>query len=144
MRIWSLHPGYLDAKGLVALWRETLLAKKVLENKTKGYRHHPQLKRFRKQKNPVGAINSYLTEIHKEALKRNYHFDKNKIGKVLSKTKITVTRGQVEYEINHLRKKLKIRDKNKLKKISSVKIKSCHPLFRIVKGKVESWEVLDK
>ena len=51
MRIWSLHPRYLDAKGLVAVWRETLLAKHVLEGKTKGYKNHPQLNRFREVKN---------------------------------------------------------------------------------------------
>jgi hypothetical protein len=33
MRIWSLHPKYLDSKGLVALWRESLLAKNVLRDK---------------------------------------------------------------------------------------------------------------
>jgi len=43
MRIWSLHPKYLDSKGMVALWREALLAKQVLLNKTKGYKNHPQL-----------------------------------------------------------------------------------------------------
>ena len=37
IRIWTLHPKYLDAKGLVAVWREALLAKHVLENKAKGY-----------------------------------------------------------------------------------------------------------
>lgn len=31
MRLWSLHPSYLDAVGLVALWREGLLARKVLQ-----------------------------------------------------------------------------------------------------------------
>ncbi|HEU5178767.1 MAG TPA: pyrimidine dimer DNA glycosylase/endonuclease V, partial [Burkholderiales bacterium] len=30
MRLWSLHPKYLDARGLVALWREALLAQAVL------------------------------------------------------------------------------------------------------------------
>jgi len=25
MRLWTLHPKYLDARGLVALWREGLL-----------------------------------------------------------------------------------------------------------------------
>ena len=36
MRLWSLHPRYLDAKGLVALWREGLLAQAVLKGQTKG------------------------------------------------------------------------------------------------------------
>ena len=48
MRLWSVHPKYLDSKGLVALWREALLAKQVLEGGTKGYRNHPQLDRFKK------------------------------------------------------------------------------------------------
>lgn len=47
MRIWSLHPKYLDTKGLVALWRETLLAQHVLSGKTKRYKNHPQLARFK-------------------------------------------------------------------------------------------------
>lgn len=43
MRLWSLHPQYLDAKGLVALWREGLLAQAVLAGQTRGYKRHPQL-----------------------------------------------------------------------------------------------------
>ena len=79
MRIWSLHPQYLDAKGLVALWRETLLAKHVLENKTKGYKNHPQLNRFKRTKNPVDSINHYLFFVLQEARVRNYKFDAAKI-----------------------------------------------------------------
>ena len=67
MRIWSLHPKYLDTKGLVALWRETLLAKQVLQNKTKGYRNHPQLNRFKNHSEPLEAINYYLSIVFKEA-----------------------------------------------------------------------------
>ena len=52
MRLWTLHPRYLDARGLVALWREALLAQKVLRGKTRGYRAHPQLQRFREQADP--------------------------------------------------------------------------------------------
>ena len=79
MRLWSLHPSLLDTKGLVALWRESLLAKNVLENKTKGYKNHPQLIRFRTFANPGDAINYYLSEILKEAVRRNYNFDRTKI-----------------------------------------------------------------
>ncbi|MGA2330816.1 MAG: pyrimidine dimer DNA glycosylase/endonuclease V [Syntrophales bacterium] len=46
MRLWSLHPGYVDARGLVALWREGMLARKVLQHQTKGYKNHLQLHRF--------------------------------------------------------------------------------------------------
>ena len=74
MRIWSLHPKYLDAKGLVALWRETLLAKNVLEGKTKGYKNHPQLDRFKTAQEPINAINFYLKAVWLEAVARNYSF----------------------------------------------------------------------
>src|SRR5215467_3185960 len=79
MRLWSIHPKYLDSKGLVALWRESLLAKNVLENKTKGYKNHPQLLRFKQARDPVNCINQYLFEIYNEAKRRNYSFDKKKI-----------------------------------------------------------------
>lgn len=54
MRIWSLHPQYLDRQGLTAGWREGLLAQKVLTGTTKGYRNHPQLRRFRAAGDGVG------------------------------------------------------------------------------------------
>jgi hypothetical protein len=63
MRLWTLHPKYLDAQGLVALWREGLLAQKVLRGRTRGYRHHPQLARFRAQADPVASIARYLRAV---------------------------------------------------------------------------------
>src|SRR6185503_10286768 len=98
MRIWSLHPQYLDAKGLVALWRETLLAKHVLENKTKGYKNHPQLIRFKRLKNPVDAINQYLFFVLDEAQLRDYNFDASKVATTFKRSKLTVTKGQMNYE----------------------------------------------
>ena len=80
MRLWSLHPRYLDSKGLTACWREGLLARKVLEGKTKGYRNHPQLERFRGQDDPVGMIDAYLLAVYEEAEKRGYKFSRGKIG----------------------------------------------------------------
>ncbi|MCL4280861.1 MAG: hypothetical protein KJZ58_01235 [Flavobacteriales bacterium] len=84
MRIWSVHPKYLDTKGLVALWRETLLAKHVLEGRTKGYRNHPQLDRFKQADKPVDRINQYLATVCNEALTWNYNFDKEKMIGILN------------------------------------------------------------
>ena len=142
MRLWSIHPKFLDAKGLVALWRETLLAKHVLEGKTKGYKNHPQLNRFKASKNPLFAINYYLSEIYFEAEKRNYNFTKDKIDWSFKKQTLTVTSGQIEFEIEHLKKKLKVRDEGKLKEINAVKTFAVHPLFKAVKGDVEDWEIV--
>lgn len=141
MRIWSLHPKYLDAKGLVALWRETLLAKHVLEGKTKGYKNHPQLHRFKCCRNPLNAINYYLSEVCMEASKRGYNFDTGKIGPC-RKVKMKVTRGQVEYEMKHLKRKLRARDPQKFKEIAALKTYGVHPLFKVVKGPVADWEIV--
>ncbi len=140
MRLWTLHPKYLDAKGLVALWREALLAQKVLQGATKGYKHHPQLLRFSKTKNPPAALATYLKAVHEEAVCRDYHFDAAKIGARRSRGKITETRGQLLYEWAHLKRKLKKRDPKRLREFASVKIPAPHPLFKIVPGEVREWE----
>src|SRR6476646_9124589 len=82
MRLWSLHPKYLDAKGLVALWREALLARAVLRGQTKGYRQHPQVQRFREHATPVQMIEAYLYEVLCEAQRRGYAFDSSKVQQV--------------------------------------------------------------
>src|SRR5215212_2923235 len=105
MRLWTIHPRYLDVKGLLAAWREALLAQKVLEDRTKGYRHHPQLKRFRASADPVGAIASYLLDIHSEADARGYSFSEDKINPARFNGTIDCTRGQLLYEWNHLKRK---------------------------------------
>ena len=143
MRLWSLHPKYLDAKGLVALWREGLLAKKVLEGKTKGYRHHPQLIRFKEASDPVLFIHTYLHAVVDEAEKRNYAFDRTKLSKSRTSSRLRVKAGQVQYEWVHLLKKLKKRDPEKRKVLRDIKKPSLHPLFRTQKGGIEKWEITE-
>jgi hypothetical protein len=140
MRIWSLHPKYLDVKGLVALWREALLAKHVLEGKTTGYRRHPQLTRFRNAKNPLEAINCYLSEVYKEAKRRNYNFNREKINWSFKKSRLTVTAGQMEFERQHLLSKLKTRDHDRFSELEPAAQFDCHPVFGIIDGAVEDWE----
>jgi len=140
MRLWSLHPQYLDARGLVALWRETLLAQAVLRGRTRGYRHHPQLARFRAHPAPAGAIAEFLRAVHAEAVERGYRFDAAKIGRARTRTPIRVTRGQLEYEWQHLRSKLAVRDPERLASLAEVRRPRAHPLFRVVSGGVAEWE----
>ncbi|MFA5059745.1 MAG: pyrimidine dimer DNA glycosylase/endonuclease V [Candidatus Omnitrophota bacterium] len=141
MRLWSLHPQYLDRQGLLAVWREGLLAQKVIVGKTKGYKNHPQLERFKRHSKPLLAIGNYLFSIYLEAKKRKYQFSKNKI-LFYSKKKfhLKVTKKQMDYEFRHLLKKLKIRDKNVYQKISATRRVKPHPLFSVVFGKIEPWE----
>ena len=142
MRLWSIHPGYLDAKGLVALWREGLLAQKVLLGNTKGYRNHPQLIRFNNVNNPIGAIASYLRFVADEADSRNYNFDRGKIVNRRTNKTLLVTIGQVEYEFKHLLSKLKTRAPtlyNEFNHTSNIKV---HPIFSTTKGPIEEWEIV--
>ena len=141
MRVWTLHPRYLDARGLVAAWRETLLAQKVLRGETRGYRNHPQLSRFKSQPDAGAAIAAYLTGLFVEAVARGYSFDRQKILGEPSRRRIVATRGQLDYEWQHLLKKLKIRDRKRFDEFGSVKVPEPHPLFRIVPGEIESWEI---
>ena len=140
MRLWSLHPKYLDVRGLVALWREALLAQAVLRGDTKGYRQHPQLARFRASPAPLDAIAAYLWEVHGEATQRGYAFDLTKLRTWSAAIVIPVTTGQVAYEWQHVRAKLAARDLAAYERIRDIDTPECHPLFRIVDGGVEAWE----
>lgn len=144
MRIWSIAPKYIDSKGLVALWRETLLAKHVLQGKTKGYTHHPQLNRFLKHEAPIDAIDYYLHIVYQEAEARSFHFDRSKFNFVSNIKPLPITRGQLVFETQHLKSKLEKRDNNHLIKFKTIDIFSCHPLFYETDGEVESWEIITR
>jgi hypothetical protein len=140
MRLWSIHPQYLDAKGLVALWREALLAQHVLAGTTRGYKHHPQLLRFKQQRNPLASLNAYLLAVYHESTKRGYTFDRTKIGTPRARKQISVTTGQLAFELEHLKRKLWKRDRKKFLEIVRLEKPEPHPLFVVVDGKIEEWE----
>lgn len=142
MRIWSIHPKYLDVKGLLAVWRESLLAKAVLEEKVTAYRNHPQLLRFRNYSNPIAAINQYLLGIWQEATRRNYKFDKTKIDLPVEKCSLFVNEGQVQYEFQHLLKKLETRATDQYLQLKDYRLGDIelHHLFALRKGGIEEWE----
>lgn len=140
MRIWTLHPMYLDARGLVALWREALLARAVLAGLTKGYTAHPQLLRFRAAKRPLAAMNAYLVAVADEAAARGYRFDRRKIRGRRTHARLTETRGQLEAEWRHLRRKLRARAPDMARTWRHVSSPLPHPLFRVVRGGVRPWE----
>jgi len=140
MRLWSLHPKYLDRQGLLACWRETLLAQKVLMGATHGYRNHPQLRRFRSQPEPLAAIGSYLTSLAEEAKGRGYRFDRSKINPSRQVIKMIVNRGQLTYEWNHLKEKIRRRDPERYRQLADIELPDPHPSFEIVEGDIEAWE----
>jgi hypothetical protein len=142
MRLWSLHPKYLDSKGLVALWREGLLARKVLLGETKGYKNHPQLLRFKNHKYPVKAIDTYLFNVYLESQLRNYNFTKAKIGNNFTEELVDVTENQMLYELDHLISKLKTRDLEKYVELKDITVPDPNPFFRIIEGDIETWEIL--
>jgi predicted ATPase len=140
MRLWSLHPSLLDTKGMVALWREALLAQKVLQGQTKGYRHHPQLQRFRQWGEPLAAIASYLWAVHDEATARGYAFDAFRIAGQQRVVGLPVSRGQLALEWAHLKEQIRQRDPAHFRAVSGGRRILAHPLFRVVAGDIEPWE----
>ena len=142
MRIWSVHPRYLDRQGLVACWRETLLAQAVLAGRTRGYDRHPQLERFRDCGEPLAAVASYLHGIADEADARGYRFDRSRIDRSDAGQRglIAVTSGQLGLEWAHLAGKLAVRDPERRERWADLSSPEPHPLFRVVDGPIASWE----
>lgn len=143
MRLWSIHPKYLDRQGLLAGWREGLLAQKVLAGKTKGYKNHPQLIRFRALRDPMLGIGSYLYHIAQEATQREYEFDFSKIIKKTESKRplLAVTRGQLKFESIHLLKKVKKRNPHLYPDLVKNKSFQPHPIFKVIAGDIEDWEI---
>jgi len=143
MRLWSLHPRYLDRQGLTAGWREALLAQAVLAGRTKGYTAHPQLVRFRQVADPRAAVGDYLAGMADEADRRGYRYDRSKVEqRSEAPLAIPVTRGQLDHEWLHLLLKLERRSPEWLRALRTVEVPEPHPLFHVVDGPVEPWEVL--
>ncbi len=144
MRLWSLHPRYLDWKGLGAAWREGLLGQAIILGRTRGWRNHPQMNRFKAHRDPVAAISFYIQEVHREATRRGYHYDYSKIQNPVEEIEpLDLTSGQLRYELALLSERLGRRDPEWLSKIQEEYGEDPplpHPLFRTVEGDVEPWE----
>lgn len=145
MRLWSLAPDYLDRQGLTACWREALLAQAVLAGRTKGYRNHPQLVRFRATPDPLAAVGAYLAAVADEATDRGYSYDR---GRILDAPgdgrppvpRIPVTDGQLEVERAHLLAKLRVRTPERAGALAATDAVRTHPLFTTVPGPRADWE----
>ena len=162
-------PAPLPARSprLVACWRETLLAQKVLRGLTRGYTNHPQLIRFRAHPQPLEAVAAYLSGLADEADARGYSFNRalidagedstsehgagnNSADKAespyASVARIPVPLGQLEYELAFLQHKVAGRDPEWEHQLSERlaargKLAACaHPLFEVVPGTIEPWE----
>ena len=140
MRLWSLHPRYLDRQGLTACWREALLAQTVVERSSGGYSNHPQLQRFRATNDPLGAVGAYLRGVADEADARGYRFTTSKIVRESVGAEIPVTTGQLDHEWGHLRAKLAARSPERLASFADLVQPDTHPLFTVVDGAIEAWE----
>lgn len=159
MRLWSLHPRYLDRQALIACWRETLLAQKVLDGGTKGYRNHPQLQRWRATDDPLAAVGAYLWGLREEATGRGYRFDPARVlvppqgggakpapghdegtlGGLAGS--MPVTEGQLGLEWEHLRAKVAQRSPEVHERWFCAQLTpEPHPIFHVVPGPVATWE----
>ncbi len=145
MRLWSLHPRYLDRQGLTAGWREALLAQAVLAGRTKGYTRHPQLARFQATNDPVRMVGAYLVGIADEADRRGYRYDRARIAQpgpaVPAHPAMQVTRGQLDFELAHLKAKLLVRSPAWLSSLGTLAEADPHPVFVVAPGGIAEWEV---
>lgn len=140
MRLWSLHPRYLDRQGLTACWREGLLAQAVIERTSGGYSNHPQLLRFRATGEPLAAVGAYLHGIADEADVRGYRFAREKIIGLGAVDRIPLADGQLEYEWSFLLQKLSLRSQSLHRALADIDRPEAHPLFVLVAGGIASWE----
>lgn len=141
MRLWSLHPRYLDRQGLIAAWREALLAQAVLLGRTRGYTRHPQLLRFREQHAPERAIAALLLGLLNEADARGYRFTREKIESDPAEVPpIAVTRGQLDYEWSLLSERMLRRSPDVAARWADLREAEPHPLFTVVEGPIADWE----
>ncbi|HEX7370291.1 MAG TPA: hypothetical protein VF284_08450 [Rhodanobacteraceae bacterium] len=99
-----------------------------------------RLDRFRAQRDPEAAIAAYLAHVHAEAVARDYNFAAEKVGARRQRILIPVTRGQLDYEWQHLHAKLGVRDPDRLTVIRHIRRPQCHPSFQVIAGGVEAWE----
>lgn len=153
MRLWSLHPSLLDRRGLVACWRESLLAQKVLRGGTKGYTRHPQLTRFRRMVDPNAAVGAYLWALADAADDRGFTFNRSLVlvppvafvdtaaDSAPPVPRMTVTSGQIDHEWAHLLAKTAGRDTGWHERLSTAERRP-HPMFDVVPGPIEEWEIL--
>jgi hypothetical protein len=141
MRLWSIHPRYLDWMGLGAEWREGLLAQAVLEGRTKGWKHHPQLDRFKDHPKPLDAIGFYLVKVNEEAMSRGYSYDISKITRPAENVENTpITRGQLLFEFGLLYERTRTRTPAWHAKLRESEMPDPHPLFFVVEGEPGGWE----
>jgi len=142
MRLWSVHPRYLDRQALVACWRESLLAQSVLVAPGRGYSRHPQLERFTAHDEPLTAMAHFLAAYLAEADARGYRFNRTKIvGDPLAPVApIPLASGQLDYEWRHLAGKLAERSPAVAARWEGVARPDAHPLFVVHDGPIANWE----
>ena len=140
MRLWSFAPEYLDARGLVALWREALLAQKVLADETTGYRNHPQLTRFRETSAPLDAIGVYLVDVWAEGVRRGFRFDRTKIRRIDKRPTIYVSKKQIAYERLWFLEKARRRSPDFFDFARKERFFRICRSFSLVEGGVATWE----
>ena len=140
-RIWSLHPKYLDGIEIFFLWRNCIMAKKILDGTEKVNRKFPHLARFESSSNPIGAINIYLSEVYKIASTHGKNFKLDKFDDSFKDISLNVTKGQMEYEVELFKKKLRNRSSDTNALIFKIKIIEPNPLFKVVEGNKEAWDI---
>jgi len=76
MKIYLMHPSYLDSKRLVETWRSSVLIKNVLIGKGgKNLFYNKYVCLFSRSHYPINFIIRYMIDVKAEADKRDFKFD---------------------------------------------------------------------
>lgn len=150
MRLWSLHPSYLDKQALQVCWADALQAleyykqerayMKGITNDLSPY-FYPCLDRFRMTGSPIAHITNYLHGLCDESERRNTPFGRAKLPEFTPGLRLKVTDGQIAREEKLLLLQLNRRKQTQLwMDLFVAEYVQPHPLFEIVSGPVEPWE----
>jgi hypothetical protein len=159
VRLWSIHPEYLDRMGLLGLWREALLAQQVLHGETENYKNHSHMQRFYAlpKEDAMQYMSDYLFFVWQEGKLRGYKLNVNHIkdprnGGSLSgspRKLFTVSSGQLALEYQILCMRTRNRDHKHFLGLEDkypshrMWVPKPNPVFTLIHGRKEEWEKFD-
>jgi hypothetical protein len=109
MKVPFFNPEYANALSLVALLRGAQPLNRFVEAQGIS-RNNMQMNIFKACCDPIGAINAYFTEVHREAREHSfYEFNRGTCGTSRPNIKIKVGHW-LDGEIKHLAARLNLRD----------------------------------
>jgi hypothetical protein len=113
---------------------------KGFDRNNQGLPQSPTTQSISTIRNPTRAIANYLWSVADEAKERGYHFDVSKIAAPRRMFTIPVTKGQLAYELAHLKQKLRQRDPKQFQLVNKREPVKVNSTFKAMEGPMAPWE----